>query len=166
MEHARNNAAARKRVRETEAKRTRDAGSPILKLLKEPVSRRPMSASWSAFTPRTSMEERCCHRRPSPACQHAAGRSARRARFTAARLWGVRATLAKAPRDEERIASVVSQMALAIRTAACSAGAETGISMGFSHCLGHGKTPERVDIGSCPCLATIPGELVRAHQRE
>jgi hypothetical protein len=34
--------------------------------------------------------ERCCHRRPSPACQHATGRSARRARFTAVRLWGVR----------------------------------------------------------------------------
>ncbi|MEA2759318.1 MAG: hypothetical protein QOH65_1931 [Methylobacteriaceae bacterium] len=93
-----------------------DIGSPILKLHKRAGFPGPRvgdlvgfhtahfdgganrSATCSGITLFCATSKRQRGHSPSPACQHATGLSARRARFTAARLWGARATLAKAPR--------------------------------------------------------------------
>jgi hypothetical protein len=36
------------------------------------------------------------------------------------------------------------------------------ISIEFSYCLGRGDAPKRVEVGACPCLSTIPDEIVCA----
>jgi hypothetical protein len=62
----------------------------------------------------------------------------------------------------ERINSVIGQMAAAIRTLANSSALGTGISLEFSCSLGEGDCLEKVDVVACPCLPSVPNEIVRA----
>jgi hypothetical protein len=62
----------------------------------------------------------------------------------------------------ERVISILSQMAAAIRVIARSATDENATSLEFSYSLGCGETTERVEVATCPCIPAIPGELVRA----
>lgn len=63
---------------------------------------------------------------------------------------------------QERINSVVSQIAASIRTLANSAALGTSVSLEFSYSLGEGDCLEKVDVIACPCLPGVPDEIIRA----
>lgn len=67
---------------------------------------------------------------------------------------------------DERVNSVIAQMATAIRTLARSTTKDTAVSLEFSYSLGGGDCLEKVDVGACPCLPSVPNEVVRAEINE
>lgn len=67
---------------------------------------------------------------------------------------------------EKRINSVVSQIANGIRVTIRHRDEKITMAASFSFSLGEGDVLESVKVGTCPCLATVPGELIRADIHE
>lgn len=64
---------------------------------------------------------------------------------------------------EGRAFSVIKQMAEAIRTLARAHPEDGPVSLEFAMCFSEGDGLVDVDVAACPCLATVPGDIVCAN---